>query len=58
VTAVEVPATAPPAQLIQQLTQSIQEDLQVQYVSRLQTDLGLRLNEAAIRQVTGVTEQR
>ena len=58
VTAVDVPATAPPAQLIQQLTQSIQEDLQVQYVNRLQTNLGLRVNEAAMRQVTGATEQR
>jgi peptidyl-prolyl cis-trans isomerase D len=58
VTAVDVPATAPPAQLIQQLTQSIQEDLQVQYVNRLQTNLGLRVNEAAMRQVTGAAEQR
>jgi peptidyl-prolyl cis-trans isomerase D len=58
VTAIDVPATAPPAQLIQQLTQSIQEDLQVQYVNRLQTQLGLRVNEAAMRQVTGAAEQR
>jgi peptidyl-prolyl cis-trans isomerase D len=58
VTSIDVPATAPPAQLIQQLSQSIQEDIQVQYVSRLQTELGLRLNEAAIRQVTGAAEQR
>jgi peptidyl-prolyl cis-trans isomerase D len=58
VTAVDVPATAPPSPLIQQLTQSIQEDLQVQYVNRLQTNLGLRLNEAAMRQVTGAGEQR
>jgi hypothetical protein len=36
----------------------MQEDLQVQYVTRLQNDLGLRLNEAAIRQVTGAAEQR
>jgi peptidyl-prolyl cis-trans isomerase D len=58
VTAVDVPATAPPAQLVQQLTQSIQEDLQVQYVNRLQTQLGLRVNDAAMRQVTGAGEQR
>lgn len=58
VTAVDVPATVPPAQLIQQLTQSIQEDLQVQYVNRLQNELGLRVNEPAMRQVTGATEQR
>lgn len=58
VTSVDLPATAPPAQLIQQITQSIQEDLQVQYVSRLQTDLGLRVNEALMRQVTGAGEQR
>lgn len=58
VTAVEVPTTVPPAQLIQQLSQSIQEDIQVQYVTRLQTDLGLRVNEAAMRQVTGANEQR
>ena len=54
----DVPATAPPAQLIQQLTQSIQEDLQVQYVNRLQNQLGLRVNEPAMRQVTGAGEQR
>ncbi len=58
VTAIDVPQTAPPAQLITQLTQSIQEDLQVQYVNRLQTDLGLRVNEPAMRQVTGAGEQR
>ncbi len=58
VTAIDLPATAPPAQLIQQLTQSVQEDLQVQYVNRLQTQLGLRVNEAAMRQVTGASEQR
>jgi len=58
VTAIDVPATAPPAQLITQLTQSIQEDVQVQYVNRLQTELGLRVNEAAMRQVTGAGEQR
>jgi peptidyl-prolyl cis-trans isomerase D len=58
VTAIDVPATAAPAQLVQQLTQSIQEDLQVQYVNRLQTQLGLRVNEAAMRQVTGAGEQR
>jgi peptidyl-prolyl cis-trans isomerase D len=58
VTAIDVPATVPPAQLIQQLTQSIQEDLQVQYVSRLQTELGLRVNEAAMRQVTGADAAR
>jgi len=58
VTATEIPAAAPPAQLLQQLTQSIQEDLQVQYVNRLQTNLGLRVNEAAMRQVTGAGEQR
>jgi len=58
VVSIDVPATAPPAQLIQQLTQSIQEDVQVQYVNRLQTQLGLRVNEAAMRQVTGAGEQR
>lgn len=58
VTAIDLPATEPPAQLIQQLTQSVQEDLQVQYVNRLQTQLGLRVNEAAMRQVTGASEQR
>lgn len=58
VTSIDIPATAPPAQLVQQITQSIQEDLQVQYVNRLQTDLGLRVNEAAMRQVTGAAEQR
>ncbi len=58
VTTIEVPATAPPAQLVQQLRQSIQEDLQVQYVGRLQNELGLRVNEAAMRQVTGASEQR
>ena len=58
VTSIDVPATVPPSQLIQQLTQSIQEDLQVQYVTRLQTNLGLRVNEAAMRQVTGASEQR
>ena len=58
VTAIDIPASVPPAQLIQQLTQSIQEDLQVQYVNRLQTHLGLRVNEAAMRQVTGTGEQR
>lgn len=58
VTAIDLPATAPPAQLIQQLTQSVQEDLQVQYVNRLQTQLGLRVNEAAMRQVTGASEPR
>lgn len=58
VVSIDVPATAPPAQLIQQLTQSMQEDVQVQYVNRLQTQLGLRVNEAAMRQVTGAGEQR
>ncbi len=58
VTSIDIPATAPPAQLVTQITQSMQEDLQVQYVSRLQTDLGLRVNEAAVRQVTGAPEQR
>jgi peptidyl-prolyl cis-trans isomerase D len=58
VTSIDIPATAPPAQLVTQITQSMQEDLQVQYVGRLQTDLGLRVNEAAVRQVTGATEQR
>lgn len=58
VASIEIPATAPPAQLLTQITQSMQEDLQVQYVTRLQNDLGLRLNEAAIRQVTGAAEQR
>jgi peptidyl-prolyl cis-trans isomerase D len=58
VTSIDIPATAPPAQLVTQITQSMQEDLQVQYVGRLQTDLGLRVNEAAVRQVTGAGEQR
>jgi peptidyl-prolyl cis-trans isomerase D len=58
VTEIEVPSTVPPAQLITQLTQSLQEDLQVQYVTRLQTNLGLRVNEAAMRTVTGAGEQR
>lgn len=58
VTSIEIPAAEPPAQLIQQLSQSIEEDLQVQYVNRLQTQLGLRVNEAAMRQVTGAAEQR
>lgn len=58
VVSIDIPATAPPAQLVQQLTQSIQEDLQVQYVNRLQNQLGLRVNEAAMRQVTGAGEQR
>jgi peptidyl-prolyl cis-trans isomerase D len=58
VTSIDVPDSVPPAQLIQQLTQSLQEDLQVQYVNRLQNDLGLRVNEAAMRQVTGAGEQR
>lgn len=58
VTSIDIPATTPPAQLVTQLTQSIQEDLQVQYVNRLQTQLGLRVNEPAMRQVTGAGEQR
>ncbi|MBX3533211.1 MAG: SurA N-terminal domain-containing protein [Xanthobacteraceae bacterium] len=58
VTSVDLPTTPPPAQLVQQITQSVQEDLQVQYVSRLQTDLGLSVNEALMRQVTGAGEQR
>jgi peptidyl-prolyl cis-trans isomerase D len=58
VTSIDIPATAPPAQLVTQITQSMQEDLQVQYVGRLQNDLGLRVNEAAVRQVTGAGEQR
>ena len=58
VASIDIPVTAPPAQLLTQITQSMQEDLQVQYVTRLQTELGLRLNEAAIRQVTGAAEQR
>lgn len=58
VVSIDIPTTAPPAQLITQITQSMQEDLQVQYVGRLQTDLGLRVNEAAMRQVTGASEQR
>lgn len=58
VVSIDVPATAPPSQLVQQLTQSIQEDLQVQYVNRLQNQLGLRINDAAMRQVTGAGEQQ
>jgi peptidyl-prolyl cis-trans isomerase D len=54
---IELPATAPSSQLIQQITQSIQEDLQTQYINRLTNDLGYRVNENAFRQVTGATER-
>ncbi len=40
VTKIDVPATPPSSELVQQVSQSIQEDLQVQYVNRLTTDLG------------------
>jgi peptidyl-prolyl cis-trans isomerase D len=50
---VDVPATAPSSQLIQQISQSIQEDLQTQYINRITNDLGYRVNENAFRQITG-----
>jgi peptidyl-prolyl cis-trans isomerase D len=37
------------------LARQLQEDLLTQYVVRLQADLGVRVNEAALRQVTGDT---
>lgn len=50
-----VPAGEPAAELVQFLQQSIAQDWQTQYVVLLQDTLGLRINEAAVRQVTGDT---
>lgn len=50
-----VPAGEPAAELSQYLQQSYAQDLQTQYVALLQDSIGLRINEAAVRQVTGDT---
>lgn len=40
-------------QVVATLARNLQEDLLTQYVVRVQADLGVRINEAALRQVTG-----
>ena len=54
ITRVNLPAPGPEAeQLDATLARNLQEDLLTQYVVRVQADLGVRVNEAALRQVTG-----
>lgn len=53
VTAVEVPEGAAAAQTVAELNTGIQDDVLVQYVMHLQTEFGVRVNEAALLSVTG-----
>jgi len=57
VTDIKVPtfdaAAAEGKQLIDQLTRSIGDELFGQYVARLETDLGVNINEDALRRVVG-----
>lgn len=56
VTGVNVPpATEETSQTIAQLGIGIQDDLLVQYVLNLQSELGVTVNEAALRTITGNT---
>jgi peptidyl-prolyl cis-trans isomerase D len=54
VTAVKIPAgDSQVSKTVAELGVAIQDDLLVQYMLRLQQDIGVRVNEAAIRTVTG-----
>lgn len=54
VTAASVPAAAAASMGVDAaLTSGLQDDLLSQYVQKLQTDLGVSVNEAAVRSVTG-----
>jgi peptidyl-prolyl cis-trans isomerase D len=53
VTAVTVPEGAADSRLVAELATGLQDDLLVQYVMLLQTELGVTVNEAALRALTG-----
>ncbi|HMN51992.1 MAG TPA: SurA N-terminal domain-containing protein [Xanthobacteraceae bacterium] len=55
VVTVGVPPGEPPAEVTQQIQRAITNELQDQFVQRLQDELGVRVNENAVRQVTGDT---
>ena len=52
-TAVNVPADGVASKKIAELDTGLQEDLVVQYVLRLEKDLGVTVNQAALRNVVG-----
>jgi peptidyl-prolyl cis-trans isomerase D len=54
VTNVNVPSTSTPSQRVTELSIAVQDDLLVQYVLQLQNELGVRVNEAALRGITGL----
>jgi peptidyl-prolyl cis-trans isomerase D len=54
VTNVNVPSTSTPSQRVSELSLAVQDDLLVQYVLQLQNELGVRVNEAALRGITGL----
>jgi hypothetical protein len=54
VTAVEIPAGAPTdPQRLAELNLGVQDDVLVQYVLQLQNRMGVRVNQEALRTVTG-----
>jgi hypothetical protein len=54
VTAVEIPAdTAADPQRLAELNLGVQDDILVQYVLELQNRMGVRVNQEALRTVTG-----
>jgi peptidyl-prolyl cis-trans isomerase D len=53
VTNVDVPSTSTPSRSVTELSTAVQDDLLVQYVLQLQNELGVRVNEAALRSISG-----
>jgi hypothetical protein len=54
VTAITMPADATPATpQTEQLLKGIEDDLVTQYLFRLQSELGVRINDAALQRVVG-----
>jgi peptidyl-prolyl cis-trans isomerase D len=53
VTDVSIPSGSAPSRRVNELSLAVQDDLLVQYVMQLQNQLGVRVNEAALRNITG-----